>query len=130
MTRRWTSELSLSRYHRIFPNFCVTLCADGAGGWLVCYPHYRSLATGQLSTVDGMSPSPSVTAGAVEHFAVIGKVARLGTINRAAIVEPIAPGRRRGDAHDQMTPMLPSINVFGPSCRLSYTGYTVSIAAS
>jgi hypothetical protein len=88
------------------------------------------VATGQLSAADGMIQSPSVTAGAVEHFAVIGKVARLGTINRAAIVEPIAPGRRRGDAHDQMTPVLPSMYVFGPSCWLSYTGYTVSIAAS
>jgi len=71
-----------------------------------------------------MSPSSSVTAGAVEHFAVIGKMARLRTINRAAVVESIAPGRRRGDALDQMTPMLPNINVFG------YTGYTVSIAVS
>ena len=88
------------------------------------------VATGQLSTVDGMSPRPSFTAGAVEHLAVIWKMARLRTINRAAIVEPIAPGRHRGDAHDQMTPMLPSINVFGSSCWLSYTGYTVSIAAS
>ena len=47
-----------------------------------------------------------MTAGAVEHFAVIGKMARLGTINRAATVEPIAAGRRRGAAHDQLTLML------------------------
>ena len=86
------------------------------------------VATGQLSAADGMIQSPSVTAGAIEHFAVIGKMARLGTINRA-MVEPIAAGRRRGDAHDQLTPMLPSIDVFGPSWH-SYTGYTVSIAAS
>ena len=73
------------------------------------------VATGQLSTVDGISPSPSVTAGAVEHFAVIGKMAGLRTINRAAVVESIAPGRRRGEARDQMTLIMPSINVFGPS---------------
>ena len=88
------------------------------------------VATGQLSAADGMIQSPRVTTGAVEHFAVIGKMARLGTINRAAIVEPIAPGRRRGDAHDQMTPMPQSINFFGPSYWLFDTGHTVSIAVS
>jgi hypothetical protein len=87
-----------------------------------------SVATGQLLAADGMIQSPSVTTGAVEHFAVIGKMARLGTINRAT-VEPIAAGRRRGAAHDQLTPVLPSIDVFGPSWH-SYTGYTVSIAVS
>ena len=71
-----------------------------------------------------MSPSPSVTAGAVEHLAVIGKMARLGTINRAAIVEPIAAGRRWSAAHDQLTRMSPSINVFVPGFCLPYTGYT------
>ena len=64
-----------------------------------------SVATGQLLAADGMIQSPSVTTGAVEHFAVIGKMARLGTINRAT-VEPIAAGRRRGAAHDQLTPVL------------------------
>jgi hypothetical protein len=73
------------------------------------------VATGQLSAVDGTGPSPIVTAGAVEHFAVIRKMARLGAVNRATI-EPIAAGCRRRDAHDQMTPILSSINVFGPSC--------------
>ena len=86
------------------------------------------VATGQLSAVDGMGQSPIATAGAIENFAVIRKMARLGTINRA-LIEPIAAGRRRGDAHDQLTPMLPSIDVFGPSWH-SYTGYTFSIAAS
>ena len=33
------------------------------------------VATGQLSAVDGMGPSPIATAGAVEHFAVIRKMA-------------------------------------------------------
>src|ERR1700738_1539226 len=86
------------------------------------------VATGQSSAVDGVGPSPTVTAGAVEHFAIIGKIARLGRIYRA-MIEPITAGGRRGDAHDQMTPMLPSINVFGPSCWRSCTGCTVSIAA-
>ena len=86
------------------------------------------VATRQLSAAGGMIQSPNVTARAVEHFAVIGKMARLGTINRA-MVEPIAADRRRGDADDQMTPMLPSIDVFAPSWH-SYTGYTVSIAAN
>ena len=52
------------------------------------------VATGQLSAVDGMGPSPIATAGAVEHFAVIRKMARLGTINRA-LIEPVAAGCRR-----------------------------------
>ena len=70
------------------------------------------VGTNQLSAIDGMSPSPSVTAGAVEHLAVIGKMARRGTINRAAVVEPIAAGRRWSAAHDQLTRMSPSINAF------------------
>ena len=37
------------------------------------------VATGQLSAVDGMGPSPIATAGAVKNFAVIRKMARLGT---------------------------------------------------
>ena len=86
------------------------------------------VAKGQLSAAGGMIQSRNVTARAVEHFAVIGKMARLGTINRA-MVEPIAADRRRGDADDQLTPMLPSIDVFAPSWH-SYTGYTVSIAVS
>jgi hypothetical protein len=43
------------------------------------------VATGQLSALDGMGPSSIATAGAVENFAVIRKMARLGTINRALI---------------------------------------------
>ena len=76
-------------------------------------PGKNFVGTNQLSAIDGISsPSPSVTAGAVEHLAVIGKMARRGTINRAAVVEPIAAGRRWSAAHDQLTRMSPSINAF------------------
>ena len=36
---------------------------------------------------DGTYQSTTVTAGAVEHFAIIGKIAEYGTIDRA-VIEP------------------------------------------
>jgi hypothetical protein len=54
------------------------------------------VATGRLSAVDGMGPSPIATAGAAEHFAAVRKMARLGTIkpgfDRTADTSVFDPG--------------------------------------
>jgi hypothetical protein len=47
--------------------------------------------------MDGVGPGPTVAAGAVDHFAIVGKIARLGNIDRA-VIEPIAAEGRRGEA--------------------------------
>ena len=76
---------------------------------------------GQLSAADGMIQSPSVTTGAVEHFAIIGKIAGLGTIDRA-VIEPGAVGGPQVEARNRTTPMMPGVIIAGLSYRLSSAG--------
>jgi hypothetical protein len=68
-----------------------------------------------------MIQSPSVTTGAVEHFAVIGKIAEHGTIDRA-VIEPGAVGGPQVEAHNGTTPVMPGVIIAGLSYRLSSAG--------
>jgi len=70
---------------------------------------------------DGVCPSPTVTAGAVEHFAIIGKIAGLGTIDRA-VIEPGAVGGPQVEASNRTTPVMPGIIIAGLSYRLFSAG--------
>jgi len=79
------------------------------------------VATAQLSAADGMRQSPRGTAGAVEHFTVIGKITEHGTIDRAEI-EPGAVGGPQVEARNRTTPMMPGVIVACLSCRLFLAG--------
>ena len=79
------------------------------------------VATGQLSAADGMRQSPRGTAGAVEHFAVIGKIAGHGTIDRAEI-EPGAVGGPQVEARNRTTPVMAGVIGAGLSYRLFLAG--------
>ena len=70
---------------------------------------------------DGAYQSPTVTAGAVEHFAIIGKIAEHGTINRAEI-EPGAVGGPQVEARNRTTPVMPGVIIAGLSYRLFSAG--------
>ena len=80
------------------------------------------VATAQLSAADGMRQSPRGTAGAVEHFAVIGKITEHGTIDRAAEIEPGAVGGPQVEARNRMTPVMPGVIVACLSYRLFLAG--------
>ena len=79
------------------------------------------VATAQLSSADGMRQSPRGTAAAVEHFAVIGKIAELGTIDRT-VIEPGAVGGPQVEARNRTTPVIPGVMVAGLSYRLFLAG--------
>ena len=79
------------------------------------------VATGQLSAADGMRQSPRATAGAVEHFAVIGKIAGLGTKDRT-VIEPRAVGGPQVEARNRTTPVMPGVIVACLSYRLFLAG--------
>jgi hypothetical protein len=68
-----------------------------------------------------MIQSPSVTTGAVEHFAVIGKIAEHGTIDRA-VIEPGAVGGPQVEARNRTTPVMAGVIGAGLSYRLFLAG--------
>ena len=70
---------------------------------------------------NGAYPSPTVTAGAVEHFAIIGKIAGLGTIDRT-VIEPGAVGGPQVEARSRTTPVMPGVMIAGLSYRLFLAG--------
>lgn len=70
---------------------------------------------------DGASPGPTSTAGAVEHFAIIGKIAGLGTIKRA-VIESGAVGGPQMETHKRTTPVMPGAVIAGLSYRLCSAG--------
>ena len=68
---------------------------------------------------DGTYQSTTVTAGAVEHFAIIGKIAGYGTIERA-VIEPGAVGGP--EARNRTTPVMANVKIACMTYRLSSTG--------
>lgn len=69
------------------------------------------VATRRLSAADSVGPSPTVTAGTVEHFAIIGKITWPRAVDRA-MIESIAACARRGDARNRTMSALPGVNTF------------------
>ena len=70
---------------------------------------------------DGTYQSTTVTAGAVEHFAIIGKIAEYGTIDRA-VIEPGAVGGPQVEARNRTTSVMPGVIIASLSYRLSSAG--------
>jgi hypothetical protein len=70
---------------------------------------------------DGAYQSPTVTAGAVEHFAIVGKIAEHGTIDRT-MIEPGTVGGPLVEARNRTTPVMPGVIIAGLSYRLFLTG--------
>jgi hypothetical protein len=68
---------------------------------------------------DGAYPSPAVTAAAVEHFAIIGKIAEHGTIDRT-VIESGAVGSP--EARNRTTPVMTDVIIAGLSYRLFLAG--------
>ena len=70
---------------------------------------------------DGAYQSPTVTAGAVEHFAIIGKIAEHGTMDRT-VIEPGAVGGPQVEARNRTTPVMAGVIGAGLSYRLFLAG--------
>jgi hypothetical protein len=69
----------------------------------------------------GAYQSPTVTAGAVEHFAIIGKIAQYGAIDRA-VIEPGTVGGPQVEARNRTTSVMPGVISASLCYRLSSAG--------